>query len=69
MHRHSGGRVIIPLKGGKLLKVEDTGRTSDLIFETHKAYWLSADPENELHGDLNLSNETIELMVVELKDK
>jgi hypothetical protein len=67
MHRHEGGRVIIPLKGGKLKKIEDTGKTSDLNFETHKAYWLAADPVNELHGDINLSPEPVELMVVELK--
>ena len=67
MHRHEVGRVIVGLKGGTLKKIEETGEVSDLVFDTGVAYWLDKDPPNTLHGDINLSDEPIEVMVIELK--
>ncbi|MGE3318026.1 MAG: hypothetical protein AB7I18_01910 [Candidatus Berkiella sp.] len=68
MHRHDHARVIVGLQGGKLVKVEETGEKSDLVFETGKAYWFEKDPVGELHGDINLSTKPIEVMVIEFKD-
>ena len=68
MHRHEHGRVVVGLKGGTLTKIEEDGRTSPLVFETGKAYWLEADPESELHGDVNESHNPIEVMVTELQN-
>ncbi len=67
MHRHDCDRVVIGLKGGTLTKIEETGETSLLVFETGKAYWLTRDPENELHGDINESDDPVEVMVIEIK--
>lgn len=67
MHRHDCARVIVGLKGGTLKKIEDTGEISDLVFETGKAYWLDEDLPNTLHGDVNESDEPIEVMVIEIK--
>ncbi|MBX9923646.1 MAG: hypothetical protein K2Y01_06010 [Rhabdochlamydiaceae bacterium] len=67
MHRHDCSRVVIGLKGGSLTKLEETGETSELIFETGKAYWLNEDPPGTLHGDINESDEPIEVMVIEIK--
>lgn len=68
MHKHSTGRVLIGLKGGKLQRVNEDGSSSDMDLETHKAYWLTADPCNEgLHGDTNLDKEPVEVMIVEMK--
>ncbi len=67
MHRHDCARVIVGLKGGSLTKIEETGETSELVFESGKAYWLNEDPPNTLHGDVNESNEPIEVMVIEIK--
>lgn len=67
MHRHDCARVVVGLKGGSLTKIEETGETSQLVFETSKAYWLNEDPPNTLHGDINESNEPIEVMVIEIK--
>jgi beta-alanine degradation protein BauB len=67
MHRHDCARVVVGLKGGSLTKLEDTGETSELVFETGKAYWLNEDLPNTLHGDINESNEPIEVMVIEIK--
>lgn len=67
MHRHDCARVVVGLKGGSLTKIEETGETSELAFETGKAYWLNEDPPNTLHGDVNESNEPIEVIVIEIK--
>lgn len=68
MHRHDNARVIVGLKGGKLHRIEQTGQRSDLVFETGKAYWLEKDPIGQLHGDVNVSPEVVEVMVIEFKD-
>lgn len=67
MHRHDSGRVVVGLKGGSLTKIEETGETSELVLETGKAYWLAEDPKGTLHGDINESDEPIEVMVIEVK--
>lgn len=67
MHRHDYPRVVVVQKGGTLTKIEETGETSPLIFETGCAYWLAEDPPEVLHGDVNESDEPIEVMVIELK--
>lgn len=68
MHRHEHGRVIVGLKGGHLQRIEESGEKSDLIFKTGKAYWLDKDPEDQLHGDINISPYPVEVMVIEFKD-
>lgn len=68
MHKHSAGRVLIGLKGGKIQRVEDDGTLTDMDLETHKAYWQTADPHSGgMHGDVNLGDEPVEIMVVEMK--
>jgi len=67
MHRHDNDRVVVGIKGGVLKKTEQTGEISDLVFETGKAYWLTADPIGTLHADINESDEPIEVMVIEFK--
>jgi hypothetical protein len=67
MHRHDCSRVVVGLKGGSLTKIEETGERSPLVFETGKAYWLTEDPPGTLHGDVNESDEPIEVMVIEFK--
>lgn len=67
MHRHDRARVVVGLKGGTLTKIEETGETSNLQFDTGAAYWLTEDPPGTFHGDINESDEPIEVMVIELK--
>jgi beta-alanine degradation protein BauB len=69
MHRHDRSRVLVALKGGTLKRVADTGEISYLSFESGKAYLLGEDPENSNHADINESNETIEVMIIEFKNK
>jgi quercetin dioxygenase-like cupin family protein len=68
MHRHDYGRVIVALKGGTLKIVpEKGGDPNAVVWETGKAYWLGADPPNQLHGDVNEGRETMEVMVIEMR--
>jgi quercetin dioxygenase-like cupin family protein len=70
MHRHEHGRTIVVLKGGTLTIVQDTGEKKTVDWETGKAYWLDADPPGDKkHADVNETDETIEVMVVENKKK
>jgi quercetin dioxygenase-like cupin family protein len=69
LHRHENGRVIVALKGGTLNIVKESGESRAVVWETGKAYWLSADPQGERHGDLNEGPEPIEVMVVELQPR
>mmetsp|Transcript_21816 Transcript_21816/g.35313 ORF Transcript_21816/g.35313 Transcript_21816/m.35313 type:complete len:142 (-) Transcript_21816:384-809(-) len=68
MHRHDRRRCIVGLSGGTLIKTEEDGTRSDLTFETGRAYWLEADPPDQLHADVNEGAEDIVVMVTELKD-
>jgi hypothetical protein len=67
MHRHERGRVLVALKGGTLKIVPENGEPRLVTWETGNAYWLPADPPGELHGDVNESTETIEVMVIEMR--
>jgi quercetin dioxygenase-like cupin family protein len=66
-HRHEHGRVLIALKGGSVDIVQQNGPTEHLVWETGKAYWLSASPPNTMHSDVNTGKSPIEVIVVELK--
>lgn len=67
MHRHDCKRVVVGLKGGKLTKIDDQQVVSELVFDTGKAYWLEEDPYEQLHADINESDEPVEVMVIEVK--
>jgi len=67
LHRHESGRVIVALRGGTLKIVKEGGESRTVTWETGNAYWLSADPPGERHGDLNEGPEPIEVMVVEMR--
>lgn len=67
MHRHEHARVIIPIAGGTMKIVQQSGSAETHVWETGKAYWLTADPPNQLHADVNAGDKPIEVMVVELQ--
>jgi quercetin dioxygenase-like cupin family protein len=66
MHRHEHARVLVALRGGTVRIVQQSGESRTLTWETGKAYWLPADPPGALHGDENVSEGPIEVVVVEL---
>jgi len=69
MHRHDHARVIIPVVSGAMKIVQQSGASETHQWDAGKAYWLTADPPNQLHVDVNAGTNPIEVMVVELKQK
>jgi hypothetical protein len=68
LHRHDHGRTIVALKGGQLKVVDKDGHTLDTYnWESGKAYWLGPDPPGQMHGDRNDTDQTIEVIVVEMR--
>ena len=69
LHRHEHGRTIVALKGGTLDVVDAKGATiQQMVWESGKAYWLDMDAPNTQHADLNRGKDTMEVIVVELKN-
>lgn len=66
LHRHEHPRVIIPLRGGTMKIAEKDGPAETDVWETGKAYWLTANRPNSMHTDVNAGAKPIEVMVVEL---
>lgn len=67
-HRDMYPQVVIALKGGTITRLEADGRTTDVKFPTGKAVFKEADPENEQHRSVNNSSETVELIIIQLKN-
>lgn len=69
LHRHENGRALIALTDGNLKVVNEAGEHIDTYeWKAGNAYWLDKDPPDVLHGDVNEGPETIEVIVVELKN-
>jgi hypothetical protein len=67
MHRHERYRTVIAIAGGDLKTVAPDGKTTVTRYETGKAYWFEPMPPGQMHKDVNDTNGTIELVVVENK--
>jgi len=67
LHRHDRWRVIVGIVGGDLKTVTPAGQTSVTHYEVGKAYWQAPMPPGETHRDVNDTDKTIELVVVEMK--
>ena len=67
LHRHDRYRSIIAIVGGDLKTVSPTGEVTVTHYETGKAYWQEPMPAGAMHKDVNDTDRTIELVVVELK--
>jgi hypothetical protein len=67
LHRHDRYRTVIGIVGGALTTVSADGRRTVTRYETGNAYWQEPMPAGETHKDVNDTDATIELLVVELK--
>ena len=67
LHRHDRFRTIIGIVGGDLTTVDANGRKTVTHYETGKAYWQAPMPAGAMHKDVNDTDRTIELVVVENK--
>lgn len=68
MHTHDHPRVIVALSGGTMKVVNENASSETHVWETGKAYWLSAEEGKKRHADANQSSRPIEVMVVEIKN-
>ena len=67
LHRHDRYRTVIGIVGGDLKVVTPDGKATVTRYETGKAYWFAPMPPGEMHKDVNDTDRTIELIVVEIK--
>jgi hypothetical protein len=67
LHRHDRYRTVIGIVGGELATVTADGHRTVTRYETGKAYWQEPMRPGEMHKDVNDTNATIELLVVEIK--
>jgi len=67
MHRHDHFRTVVALTGGGLKTVTADGQTTVTPLEKGKAYWFAPMPPGVMHKDVNDTDQTIEVVVVEVK--
>jgi hypothetical protein len=67
MHRHDRYRCVIAIVGGDLKTVSPSGEVTVTHYETGKSYWQEPMPPDATHKDVNDTDKTIQLVVVELK--
>jgi hypothetical protein len=67
LHRHDRYRSIVAIVGGDLKTVTAAGEATVTRYETGKSYWQAPMPPGAMHKDVNDTDKTIELIVVELK--
>ena len=67
MHRHDHFRTVVALTGGELKTVTADGQTTVTALEKGKAYWFAPMPQGVTHKDVNDTDQTIEVVVVEVK--
>ncbi len=68
LHRDAYPQIVIALKGGTVTRLEADGRVTDVQFPTGVAVVRDPDPVNELHKSVNRSSESIELVIIQLKE-
>jgi len=67
LHRHDRYRTVVGIVGGDLTTVSPDGKKTVKHYATGAAYWQAPMPPGETHRDVNETDKTIELVVVEMK--
>ena len=67
LHRHDRFRTVVGIVGGDLTTVDAHGKRTVTRYDTGNAYWQAPMPAGEMHKDVNDTDKTIELIVVEMK--
>ena len=67
LHRHDRYRTVIAIVGGDLTTMDAAGKKTVTHYATGKAYWQEPMPAGAMHRDVNETDKTIELIVVENK--
>ena len=67
LHRHDRYRSVVAIVGGTLTTVDASGRKTVTRYETGKSYWQEPMPAGAMHKDVNETDKTLELIVLEIK--
>lgn len=67
LHRDAYPQIVIALKGGIITRLESDGQKVEVEFPTGVAIFRPTDPENQLHSSVNNSDESVELIIIQLK--
>jgi hypothetical protein len=67
LHRHDRFRTVIGIAGGDLTTVDPEGHKTVTHYDTGRSYWQEPMPAGAMHQDVNETDRTIELIVVENK--
>lgn len=68
LHRDEAPHVVVALEGGVIRRFEPDGSIVDVEFPTGKAVYRDTDPPDQLHKSMNISNNAVELILIELKE-
>lgn len=68
LHRDVYPQVVVSLKGGTITRLEADGTITEVHFPTGVAVIREADPEDVLHKSVNNSSESVELLMIQLKN-
>ena len=66
-HRHDRQRAVVAITSGDLKTITPEGKVTVTRYEAGKSYWFEPMPPGETHKDVNDTDKTIELIVVEVK--
>ena len=66
-HRHDRYRTVIGIVGGDLTTIDAQGKKTVTHYEAGKANWQEPMTPGAMHKDVNETDKTIELVVVEQK--
>lgn len=68
LHRDIYQQVVVAMKGGTITRLEADGSETPVEFPTGVAVFRDKDPENVFHKSVNRSSESVELIVIQLKE-
>lgn len=68
LHRDVYPQVVIALKGGTITRLEANGEETDVQFPTGVTVFREADKELGTHKSVNNSSESVELIIIQLKN-
>lgn len=69
LHRDAYPQVVVALQGGVITRLEADGTITNVNFPTGVAVYREVDPLDELHRSVNRSEDPVELLIIQLKDK
>lgn len=67
LHRDAAPQVVVALKGGTITRLEADGSEIDVQFPEGVAVFRPVDPIDQLHKSVNRGDQSIELILIELK--